>query len=91
MFFNLYQHTVRNENKITALKPNFKWMLEQRVHIETVFDFAKKQNLSKGPSKTLAVNGKKFKLLGYTNFSPSFDSKSDYSEKFRTWVAANDI
>ena len=93
MFFNLYQHPVEDKNN--TLESQF--LVDtgatcSLLNYDTHFECAKihKLTLTKAQSKTFAVNGQKIKLLGYTNFNASFDSKSDYVVKVRAWVAAMD-
>ena len=44
--------------------------------------------LQKSDSITVAVNGEKIKLSGYTNFEANFDIQGDYLIKIKAWVSA---
>ena len=83
MYFNLYQHPVGDKNKNNGLETQF--LVDtgatcSLLNYDTYLEYAKiqKLTLTKAQSNTFAVNGQKLKLLGYTNFNASFDSKGDY-------------
>ena len=44
--------------------------------------------LNKSISKTVAVNGEKLKIIGYTNFDSTFGTNTDNPVKFKAWVSA---
>ena len=84
MYINLYQHPVNKKNN--GLETQFLVDIGATcslLNFDTYLEFAKTQRLTltKAQSKTSAVNGQNLKLLGYTKFNASFDSKGDYSVK----------
>ena len=44
--------------------------------------------LNKSRSNTVAVNGEKLKLIGYTNFDSNFDTNTDTPVKIKAWISA---
>ena len=92
MYINLYQHPVGDKNKIDTQIFVDTGATCSLLNYDTYSEYGKiqKLTLTKAQSKTLAVNRQKLKLLGYTNFNASFDSKGDYFVKIRSWVAAKD-
>ena len=44
--------------------------------------------LNKSKSNTVAVNGEKLKLIGYTNFDSTFGTNTDNPVKIKAWISA---
>ena len=44
--------------------------------------------MNKSSSNTVAVNGEKLKLIGYTNFESTFGTNTDNPVKIKAWISA---
>ena len=44
--------------------------------------------LNKSRSNTVAVNGEKLKLIGYTNFDSTFGTNTENPVKIKAWISS---
>ena len=93
MYINLYQHPVGDKNKNNGLETQF--LLDtgatcSLINFDNYEQYCKIQplQLNKSRSNTVAVNGEKLKLIGYTNFDSSFGTNTDNPVKIKAWISA---
>ena len=88
LYINLYQHPVGDKNKNNALETQF--LLNtgatcSLINFDSYEQYCKIQplQLNKSRSNTVAVNGEKLKLIGYTNFDSTFGKNTDNPIKIK--------
>ena len=92
MYIN-YQHPVRDKNKNNGLETQF--LLDTGATCSLIIFDSYEQyckihplQLNKCRSNTVAVNGEKLKLIGYTNFDSTFGTNTDNPVKVKAWISA---